>query len=83
MTRELERQIEAKRALLNESGQAMRRELVRLIELIDAGEYARVGLERGDDLCSAAVDVSLDGIKYERQRRERIIAHLAIQTGRR
>lgn len=73
----------AHRELMEQSAAAMRREAEHLIRLIDAGDYAYVGTGRSDPLVRQDVEITLDAIKYERQRRDRVVNAMAIDAGRR
>lgn len=73
----------AHRELLQRSAEAMRQQAERLIRLIDAGDYAYVGTGRNEPLVRQDVEITLDAIKYERDRRDRIVGQMAIDAGRR
>lgn len=73
----------AHRELMARSAETMRREAERLIQLIDAGDYAYVGTGRDEPLVRQDVEITLDAIKYERDRRDRIVGQMAIDAGRR
>lgn len=73
----------AHRELLQRSAKVMRREAEHLIQLIDAGDYAYVGTGRNEPLVRQDVEITLDAIKYERDRRDRIVGQMAIDAGRR
>lgn len=83
LTGEIERREREHRALMARSAEVMRREAERLIRLIDAGDYAYVGTGRNEPLVRQDVEITLDAIKYERQRRDRVVNAMAIDAGRR
>ena len=70
------------RELLQRSAEIMRRQAEQLIRLIDAGDYAYVGTGRNEPLVRQDVEITLDAIKYERDRRDRIVGQMAIDAGR-
>ena len=72
----------AHREMLQRSAEVMRREAEKLIRLIDAGDYAYVGTGRNEPLVRQDVEITLDAIKYERDRRDRIVGQMAIDAGR-
>lgn len=82
LTGEIERREAEHRALMARSAEVMRREAERLIRLIDAGDYAYVGTGRNEPLVRQDVEITLDAIKYERDRRDRIVGQMAIDAGR-
>ena len=82
LTREIERREREHRALLKTSAECMRRQAETLIRLIDAGDYAYVGTGRNEPLVRQDVEITLDAIKYERDRRDRIVGQMAIDAGR-
>ena len=73
----------AHRELLQQSAKIMRQQAEQLIRLIDAGDYVYVGTGRNEPLVRQDVEITLDAIKYERNRRDRIVGQMAIDAGRR
>ena len=82
LTEAIEKREAAHRELLQRSAEAMRREAERLIQMIDAGDYVYVGTGRNEPLVRQDVEITLDAIKYERDRRDRIVGQMAIDAGR-
>lgn len=72
----------AHREILIQSANNMRQYAEKLIRLIDAGEYAYVGTGRNEPLVRQDVEITLDAIKYERDRRDRVVGQMAIDAGR-
>lgn len=70
------------RELMARSAEVMRRQAEQLIRLIDAGDYVYVGTGRNEPLVRQDVEITLDAIKYERDRRDRIVGQMAIDAGR-
>ena len=70
------------REIMVQSANNMRHYAEKLIRLIDAGEYAYVGTGRNEPLVRQDVEITLDAIKYERDRRDRIVRQMAIDAGR-
>mgnify|MGYP007130686349 CR=1 FL=1 len=82
LTGEIEQREAEHRALMARSAEVMRRQAEQLIRLIDAGDYAYVGTGRNEPLVRQDVEITLDAIKYERDRRDRIVGQMAIDAGR-
>ena len=72
---------EAKRDNLRENGQVLKREMLKLIELIDAGEWEDFTVRRGEIKTSGPVDVCVDTIRAEMKRRDNLMYYARIQLG--
>lgn len=72
---------QAKRDMLRESGQIIKREMLTLIEMIDRGEWERFEVLRGDIRASMDVERVSDTIKSEMRRRDMILTHAKYQLG--
>lgn len=72
---------EAKRDNLRENGQVLKREMLKLIELIDAGEWDAFEIRRGEVKASGDVSVIVDAVQSEIRRRDMILTHAKYQLG--
>lgn len=72
----------AHREQLALSAGCMRKYAMKLVELIDNGDYAYVGTDRNEPLERQDVDVMLSAIYFEGKRRDRIISQMAVDAGR-
>lgn len=72
---------EAKRDNLRENGQVLKREMLKLIELIDAGEWEDFAVRRGEIKTSGQVAVCVDAIRAEMKRRDNLLHYARIQLG--
>lgn len=72
---------ETKRDNLRENGQVLKREMLKLIELIDRGEWEQFQIRRGEIKSSGDVDVVVGAVKSEIRRRDMILTHAKYQLG--
>lgn len=72
---------EAKRENLRVNGQTIKGEMLKLIDLIDAGAWETFDVRRGEITSSAAVRVHANAIAAELRRRENILHYAKIQLG--
>ena len=72
---------EATRDNLRENGQVLKREMLKLIELIDRGEWEDFQIRSGEIKSSGDVDVVVGAVKSEIRRREMILTHAKYQLG--
>lgn len=72
---------EAKRDNLRENGQVLKREMLKLIELIDAGEWERFEVRHGDLKKSYDVELRVNTIRSEMQRRDNLLYYAKLQLG--
>ena len=72
---------ETKRDNLRENGQVLKREMLKLIELIDAGEWENFTVRRGQIKSSGPVSVQVEAILQEMKRRENLLHYARIQLG--
>lgn len=72
---------EAKRESLRENGQIIKREMLKLIELIDAGEWEAFTVRRGAIATSGPVDTCVDAIRSELRRRDNLMHYAKMQLG--
>lgn len=72
---------EAKRDNLRENGQVLKREMLKLIELIDAGEWENFTVRRGEIFSSGPVSTQVEAIRQEMRRRENLLYYARIQLG--
>ena len=77
----MEQRFKAKRENLRENGQILRRELVKLIDLIDRGEWAQFEIRRGEVKTSGDVSVVVGAVQSEIRRRDMILTHAKYQLG--
>lgn len=77
----MEQRYKAKKENLRENGQILRRELVKLIELIDRGEWEQFQIRRGEIKSSGDVDVVVGAVQSEIRRRDMILTHAKYQLG--
>lgn len=72
---------EAKRDNLRENGQVLKREMLKLIELIDAGEWEDFTVRRGQISTSGPVTTCVDAIRHELKRRDNLMHYARLQLG--
>ena len=72
---------EAKRDNLRENGQVLKREMLKLIELIDAGEWEDFTVRRGQITTSGQVSICMEAIRHEMKRRDNLMHYARIQLG--
>lgn len=72
---------ETKRDNLRENGQVLKREMLKLIELIDRGEWEQFQIRRGEIKSSGDVDVVVGAVQSEIRRRDMILTHAKYQLG--
>jgi hypothetical protein len=72
---------ETKRDNLRENGQVLKREMLKLIELIDAGEWENFTVRRGEISSSGPVSTQVEAIRQEMRRRENLLHYARIQLG--
>ena len=77
----MEQREAAKRENLRENGRILRQELVKLIELIDRGEWEQFQIRRGEIKSSGDVDVVVGAVQSEIRRRDMILTHAKYQLG--
>lgn len=77
----MEQKMAAKRENLRENGQILRRNLVKLIELIDRGEWDAFEIRRGEVKTSGDVSVVVDAVQSEIRRRDMILTYAKYQLG--
>lgn len=72
---------ETKRDNLRENGQVLKREMLKLIELIDAGEWEDFTVRRGEIMTSGPVSICVEAIRAEMKRRDNLLHYARIQLG--
>lgn len=72
---------DAKRKDLRKNGQVVKREMLKLIELIDAGEWEAFTVRRGEIATSGPVGVCVEAIRYEMKRRDNLMHYARLQLG--
>ena len=72
---------ETKRDNLRKNGQVIKREMLKLIELIDAGEWERFEVRHGDLKKSYDVELRVNAIRSEMQRRDNLLYYAKLQLG--
>ena len=72
---------ETKRDNLRKNGQVLKREMLKLIELIDAGEWERFEVRHGDLKESYDVELRVNAIRSEMQRRDILLYYAKLQLG--
>ena len=72
---------ETKRDNLRENGQVLKREMLKLIELIDVGEWENFTVRRGEISSSGPVSTQVEAIRQEMRRRENLLHYARIQLG--
>lgn len=72
---------EAKRENLRKNGQIVKREMQELIKLIDEGEWERFEVRHGDLKKSYDVELRVNAIRSEMQRRDNLLYYAKLQLG--
>lgn len=72
---------DAKRENLRQNGQVLKGEMLKLIELIDAGEWEAFTVRRGEITKSGPVEVHVNAIRAELQRRDNLLYYAKLQLG--
>ena len=72
---------ETKRDNLRENGQVLKREMLKLIELIDAGEWEDFTVRRGEIMTSGPVSICVEAIRAEMKRRDNLMHYARLQLG--
>lgn len=72
---------ETKRDNLRENGQVLKREMLKLIELIDAGEWEDFTVRRGEIMTSGQVSICVEAIRAEMKRRDNLMHYARLQLG--
>lgn len=81
LTELMEKRTQAKRDNLRENGQVLKREMLKLIDLIDAGEWEDFTVYRGGIRTSGEVAVRVDAIRAEMNRRDNLMHYARLQLG--
>ena len=77
----MEKRFEAKKEILHENGQILKHELLKLVDLIDSGEWDAFEIRRGEIINSGNVGAVVGAVQSEIRRRDMILTHAKYQLG--